>query len=106
MRADTARVLAQVGLNKDPDTPVRHLIVAEKQLVEIAKALARNAKLLIMDEPTASLTSGETEALFKLMAKLTRPASRSSTSRRGGTDTNEVIVMRDGRFVTRQTTKT
>ena len=58
MRADTARVLAQVGLNKDPDTPVRHLIVAEKQLVEIAKALARNPRLLIMDEPTASLTPG------------------------------------------------
>ena len=72
MRADTARVLAQVGLNKDPDTPVRHLIVAEKQLVEIAKALARNARLLIMDEPTASLTSGETEALFKLMAQAPR----------------------------------
>ena len=70
MRADTVRVLAQVGLDRDPDTPVRQLIVAEKQLVEIAKALARNARLLIMDEPTASLTPGETEALFALMARL------------------------------------
>src|SRR3712207_5322162 len=70
MRAESARVLAQVGLNRSPDTPVRQLIVAEKQLVEIAKALARDARLLIMDEPTATLTPGETEALFRLMGKL------------------------------------
>src|SRR3712207_3450265 len=68
MNAETRRVLAQVGLNKDSDTPLRQLIVAEKQLVEIAKALARKARLLIMDEPTATLTPGETEALFRLMA--------------------------------------
>ena len=46
------------------------LIVAEKQLVEIAKALARHARLLIMDEPTATLTPGETERLFALIAQL------------------------------------
>ena len=108
MRADTARVLAQVGLNKDPDTPVRHLIVAEKQLVEIAKALARNARLLIMDEPTASLTSGETEALFKLMAKLHAAGVTivyiSHKLDEVERTTDEVIVMRDGRFVTRRPT--
>jgi ribose transport system ATP-binding protein len=71
MRVEAAHVLAQVGLKKNPNTPVRQLIVAEKQLVEIAKALARNARLLIMDEPTATLTPGETEALFRLMEKLT-----------------------------------
>ena len=58
MRAEAAKVLAQVGLRADPDTKLRHLIVAEKQLVEIAKALARKARLLIMDEPTATLTPG------------------------------------------------
>ena len=56
MRAVTADVLRQVGLDASPDTRVRELIVAEKQLVEIAKALARRARLLIMDEPTATLT--------------------------------------------------
>jgi ribose transport system ATP-binding protein len=109
MRADTARVLAQVGLNKDPDTPVRHLIVAEKQLVEIAKALARNARLLIMDEPTASLTPGETEALFKLMSRLHEAGVTivyiSHKLDEVERTTDEVIVMRDGRFVTRQATK-
>ena len=57
MRAETAALLQQVGLAAHPDTRVRHLIVAEKQLVEIAKALARKARLLIMDEPTATLTA-------------------------------------------------
>ena len=60
MRAETERVLQQVGLKASPDTLVKHLIVAEKQLVEIAKALQRRARLLIMDEPTATLTPGET----------------------------------------------
>ena len=108
MRAETARVLAQVGLNKDPDTPVRHLIVAEKQLVEIAKALARNARLLIMDEPTASLTPGETEALFTLMGKLHDAGVTivyiSHKLDEVERTTGEVIVMRDGRFVTRRPT--
>jgi len=70
MREKTRAALAQVGLPLDPDTRVRKLIVAEKQLVEIARALARNARLLIMDEPTATLTPGETERLFTLMAGL------------------------------------
>jgi ribose transport system ATP-binding protein len=108
MRADTARVLAQVGLNKDPDTPVRHLIVAEKQLVEIAKALARNARLLIMDEPTASLTPGETEALFTLMGRLHEAGVTivyiSHKLDEVERTTGEVIVMRDGRFVVRRPT--
>jgi ribose transport system ATP-binding protein len=108
MRAETARVLAQVGLNKDPDTPVRHLIVAEKQLVEIAKALARNARLLIMDEPTASLTPGETEALFTLLGRLHEAGVTivyiSHKLDEVERTTGEVIVMRDGRFVTRRPT--
>ncbi|QQP90440.1 sugar ABC transporter ATP-binding protein [Skermanella sp. TT6] len=109
MRADTVRVLAQVGLDRDPDTPVRQLIVAEKQLVEIAKALARNARLLIMDEPTASLTPGETEALFALMARLHAEGVTivyiSHKLDEVERTTDEVIVMRDGRFVTRRATR-
>ena len=52
MRSEAKRYLEQVGLHKHPDTKVRELIVAEKQMVEIAKALSRRARLLIMDEPT------------------------------------------------------
>ena len=105
MRAETRRVLQQVGLDADPDTTVRQLIVAEKQLVEIAKALARQARLLIMDEPTATLTPGETERLFALMAQLKADGVTivyiSHKLDEVERVTDEVIVMRDGRFVTR-----
>ena len=84
---------------------MRHLIVAEKQLVEIAKALARKARLLIMDEPTATLTPGETERLFALMAQLKADGVTivyiSHKLDEVERITDEVIVMRDGRFVTR-----
>ena len=109
MRTEAAVVLEQVGLKVDPDTKVRNLIVAEKQLVEIAKALARKAKLLIMDEPTATLTPGETERLFKLIAQLNAGGVTvlyiSHKLDEVERITHEVIVMRDGRFVARELTR-
>jgi ribose transport system ATP-binding protein len=109
MRASAARVLGQVGLGHvDPDTPVRRLIVAEKQLVEIAKALSREVRLLIMDEPTATLTPGETERLFGLMRQLKADGATivfiSHKLDEVERITDEVVVMRDGRFVARQPT--
>jgi ribose transport system ATP-binding protein len=108
MRAEAALVLKQVGLSADPDTKVRQLIVAEKQLVEIAKALARKARLLIMDEPTATLTPGETERLFALVAQLKADGVTivyiSHKLDEVERITDEVIVMRDGRFVARDAT--
>ena len=108
MRAGAAAVLAQVGLKRSPDTPVRELIVAEKQLVEIAKALARNARLLIMDEPTATLTPSETERLFALMRQLQADGVTivyiSHKLDEVERTTDEVVVMRDGRFVAQEPT--
>ncbi|WP_003542239.1 sugar ABC transporter ATP-binding protein [Desulfotomaculum nigrificans] len=62
--------LEQVGLKVHPKTPVSRLSVGEKQLVEIAKALSKKARLLIMDEPTAALTEVEKEKLFGIMRSL------------------------------------
>jgi ribose transport system ATP-binding protein len=108
MRTGALQVLAQVGLRRSPDTPVRELIVAEKQMVEIAKALARRARLLIMDEPTATLTPGETEALFALIARLHGEGVTivyiSHKLDEVERVSDEVIVMRDGRFVARALT--
>jgi ribose transport system ATP-binding protein len=108
MRTEAARYLAQVGLTKPPDTRVRDLIVAEKQMVEIAKALSRNARLLIMDEPSATLTPSETERLFALMARLKADGVTiiyiSHKLDEVERITDEVIVMRDGRFVARGAT--
>ncbi|MEX3931127.1 sugar ABC transporter ATP-binding protein [Paraburkholderia phymatum] len=108
MRNEAKRYLEQVGLHQHPDTKVRDLIVAEKQMVEIAKALSRRARLLIMDEPTATLTPSETERLFALMTKLKADGVTivyiSHKLDEVEHITDEVIVMRDGRFVARSET--
>ncbi|MGA1860756.1 sugar ABC transporter ATP-binding protein [Azospirillum sp. 11R-A] len=108
MREQAANALRQVGFDRDPDTKVRDLIVAEKQLVEIAKAQLRNARLLIMDEPTASLTPSECDRLFGLIDRLRRDGVTivyiSHKLDEVERITDEVIVMRDGRFVARAPT--
>ena len=65
------KLLQRVGLTIDPQRLVSTLSVAEQQLVEIAKALAIDAKLVIMDEPTAVLTGEEIEKLFEVISQLT-----------------------------------
>ncbi len=70
MNARTSQWLAKVGLERAPTTPMSRLSNAERQLVEIAKALSRDSRIVVMDEPTSSLTSRETEFLFKVIADL------------------------------------
>lgn len=70
MRARANELLAEVGLDVDPATRVSELGVSHQQLVEIAKALSMGARLLIMDEPTASLTEHETQRLLTLVRRL------------------------------------
>lgn len=64
------RYLETVGLNISPTTIMNRLTHAQKQLVEIAKALISESKVLLLDEPTASLTEREVEYLFKIMSQL------------------------------------
>lgn len=70
MKETTTKLLKRVGLNQKPEVLVSALSISEKQQVEIAKALASNTKVLIMDEPTSSLTDGEIEKLFEIMRQL------------------------------------
>ncbi len=70
MRERTAALLAEVGLDVDPRTTVRDLGLSQQQLVEIAKALGAGAKLLVMDEPSASLTEHETRRLLDVVRRL------------------------------------
>jgi ribose transport system ATP-binding protein len=70
MRAETRTYLGRLGLNVPPDTLLGKLSIAQQQLVEIAKALSLNARLLIMDEPTSSLTLTETARLLALVKEL------------------------------------
>ena len=66
----TLEIFESMGVEIDPQTPVGELSTALQQLTEIAKALAQNAKILILDEPTSSLASDEAQALFGLIRRL------------------------------------
>jgi ribose transport system ATP-binding protein len=70
MEADAARLLDRVGVRVSPRARVRELGIARLQMVEIAKALNLDARVLIMDEPTAVLTSEEVEKLFRIVRRL------------------------------------
>ena len=63
-------MLKKVGLNINPETKIKDLGVGKQQLVEIAKALSKNVKLLILDEPTAALNEDDSENLLKLLKEL------------------------------------
>jgi D-xylose transport system ATP-binding protein len=66
----TVALLEHVHLSIDPPTRVEQLGIGQQQLVEIAKALSKNARILILDEPTAALTETEAESLFSILARL------------------------------------
>ncbi len=93
----------QVGLKVHPKTPIAQLSVGEKQLVEIAKALSKKAKLLIMDEPTAALTEKEKEKLFEIMQSLIKQGVSiiyiSHRMEELFQICHRVTVLRDGRYI-------
>ena len=70
MAADTAAITSQLGLQLQPMAFVRDLSVAEQQMVEIARALSMDARLIVMDEPTAALSASEVEKLFRIVRSL------------------------------------
>jgi rhamnose transport system ATP-binding protein len=70
VRTATAELFRRLGVDLDPDRPARGLSIADQQLVEIAKALSFDARVLIMDEPTAALTGSEVARLFGVVRTL------------------------------------
>src|SRR5699024_7658651 len=105
MHRIAAEALDRIGLDVDLDRPVGELGIARQQLVEIAKALSRNARLLILDEPTAALTGREIDALFHVVEELKTAGvgmvfishHLEEIPRIGDT----VSVLRDGKFIAR-----
>ena len=101
IRRESAKYLKMVGLNLSPDTLVNRLSIGQQQMVEIAKALSVNARVLIMDEPTSSLSSRETERLFEVVKDLrSQGVSIIYISHRLGEVrelSDRVTVLRDGR---------
>jgi rhamnose transport system ATP-binding protein len=104
MRVEAARILAELGVDFAPDTPVRGLGVADRQLLEIAKALSSSARLLIMDEPTAALSPNEVENLFATVRRLRERGVAivfiSHRLEEVSRIADSVTVLRDGRHVT------
>ncbi|MBP2475565.1 ribose transport system ATP-binding protein [Crossiella equi] len=70
MRRDAVPLLERVGLKVDPATPMGKLGIAQQQMVEIARALDQDARILVLDEPTAVLTESETDRLLEIMDQL------------------------------------
>ena len=70
MLADAKELLDRVGMNLDPNTLVKNYSIAQRQLIEIAKALSHELSIIVFDEPTAALTIEETENLYKIIRQL------------------------------------
>ncbi|MCS4244794.1 ribose transport system ATP-binding protein [Rhizobium sp. BIGb0125] len=103
LRADAKRCLDRLGVDIDPDQTVRGLSVAQCQMVEIAKALSLDAEVLIMDEPTSSLTEQETTLLFKVIHDLKRSGVGivyiSHRLDEMAQIVDRVTILRDGRYI-------
>ena len=70
MHKQAKELISRVALNVDTHTKIADLSIAQRQMVEVAKALSLDAKIIIMDEPTSSLTSTETEVLIQIINRL------------------------------------
>ena len=103
MNADARAIFARLGVVLDPARPARGLSVADQQIVEIAKALSLDAKVLVMDEPTAALTNVEVQRLFEVMRTLRASGAAvlfiSHRLEEVFASCQQVTIMRDGRFV-------
>lgn len=107
---DSVGIQKQLGLeNIDPHQEVEKLLTAQKQLLEVARAFVRNAKIIVMDEPTASLTDKETEHLYTIMKNFTQNGGSiifvSHKLDEVFTIADSVMVMRDGKNVMRKSIK-
>lgn len=102
-RQAASEILQKLNLNISPETLVADLTVAQQQMVEIAKAISVNAKILIMDEPTAALTETEIESLFQvtrlLKAQGTGIVYISHRLEELALIADRATVMRDGQYI-------
>jgi len=113
MVSDSLALFKKIGVSIDPTVKLGELTVGKQQMVEIAKAISRDCKLLVLDEPTAALTQPEVEELFKIMRELKEKGIGMIYISHRMDEINRisdrVTVMRDGEYVgtvnTAETTK-
>lgn len=103
MIKDTVALMESFGIDLDPKTKISDLSVSMRQMVEIVKAASWNAKLIVMDEPTSSLTEKETEKLFEIISRLKKDGCGivfiSHKIDEVLAISDRVTVMRDGQYV-------
>ncbi|MBE5846438.1 MAG: sugar ABC transporter ATP-binding protein [Lachnospiraceae bacterium] len=104
MERIAGKYLDDLGVNIDPQETVGNLPVSKQQMIEIAKALSVNAKILIMDEPTSALTSREIKELFAIIRQLKEQGCGivyiSHRLEELAHITDRVTIMRDGKYIT------
>lgn len=104
MQKQAAEVLASLNMRIDPNTIIGDLSVSKQQMVEIAKAISTNARVLIMDEPTSALTETEIEELFNIIRKLRADGCGivyiSHRLEELQHIVDRVTIMRDGKYIT------
>ncbi|UZX04383.1 sugar ABC transporter ATP-binding protein [Arthrobacter sp. CDRTa11] len=102
-RLRATELLARVGLRENPDTPIKEIGVGKQQLVEIAKALNKSVKLLILDEPTAALNESDSQHLLDLMLGLKAKGITSIIISHKLNEieqiADEITIIRDGKSV-------
>src|SRR5437764_632733 len=103
IRAEAERLFARLGVRIDPARPARGLSIADQQIVEIAKALSADARVLVMDEPTAALSAAEVDRLFDVVRALRAAGAAmlfiSHRLEEVFAICQRVTVMRDGQHV-------
>lgn len=109
MKKEAAELFRKLGMTVNLTQPMRHMSVSQRQMCEIAKAISYNSKIIVLDEPTSSLTIPEVNKLFKMMAKL-RDDGISLIYISHKMDEvfqicDEVSVLRDGNLVMTKSTK-
>jgi putative multiple sugar transport system ATP-binding protein len=99
----TVSLLSKIGLDVNPSTKIKHLGIGQQQLVEIAKALSRDARLIVLDEPTSSLNESDSENLFDLLRELKKEGVTSILISHKLQEVisvaDKVTVLRDGQSV-------
>lgn len=108
MYKDTLQIIDLFKMNIDPRTQINNLSVSMKQMADIVKAVSYNAKIIVLDEPTSSLTEKETEALFKIIRQLKSQGCGiiyiSHKIEEVMTISDRVTVLRDGQWVATEST--
>ncbi len=110
MKKDTIELFKRINIHLDPSTPLHKLSVSQRQMVEIAKAISYDAKIIVLDEPTSSLTDKEVELLFSIIEIIKKQGVGviyiSHKMEEIFQISDDISILRDGRYIGTESAKT